>query len=254
MRRKCCQRKWEKRIVRATAHASRTTNVTLRPSWVHTRSNTVSMPRERRVICRPGTLTRMLQGVALGRRRKSNSPLISESTASPATKLYTDEQYMQRIAEQVQKLVTAKEIKDDSPKDNLLSEKAVRLGGRNQDGSGPTKSEDFFSVSGFRTHVVATAVCATGGVYTHSVSHAHFSDIFFAWRTDIAHTHGSRWLQCACHISPCHISPFSCSIRRPCCSLLGHFETTFPTLTSAPSLPNCSRSESAGLAHFLWIL
>ena len=51
---------------------------------------------------------------------------------------------MQRIAEQVQKLVTAKEIKDDSPKDNLLSEKAVRLGGRNQDGSGPTKSEDFF--------------------------------------------------------------------------------------------------------------
>ena len=30
----------------------------------------------------------------------------------------------------------------------------------------------------------------------------------------------------------------------------GHFETTFPTLTSAPSLPNCSRSESAGQAHF----
>ena len=30
----------------------------------------------------------------------------------------------------------------------------------------------------------------------------------------------------------------------------GHFETTFPTLTPAPSLPNCSRPESAGLAHF----
>ena len=30
----------------------------------------------------------------------------------------------------------------------------------------------------------------------------------------------------------------------------GHFETTFPTLTSAPSLPNSSRSESAGQAHF----
>ena len=37
-------------------------NATLRPSWVHTRSTTVSMP-EPRVICRPGTLTRVLQGV-----------------------------------------------------------------------------------------------------------------------------------------------------------------------------------------------
>ena len=40
---------------------------------------------------------------------------------------YTDEQYMQRIAEQVQKLKTTKEIlKYDSPKDNILSEKAVK--------------------------------------------------------------------------------------------------------------------------------
>ena len=45
----------------------------------------------------------------------------------PNDDTYTDEQYMQRIAEQVQKLVTTKEIlQDDSPKDNILSEKAVK--------------------------------------------------------------------------------------------------------------------------------
>ena len=38
------------------------------------------------------------------------------------------------------------------------------LGGRNQDGSGTTKTEDFF-VSGFRTHVVASSVCATESAY-----------------------------------------------------------------------------------------
>ena len=76
-----------------------------------------------------------------------------------------------------------------------------RLSERNQDGHGMTKSEDFFLNSGFRTHVVATIVCATG-VYTHSVSHAHFLCIFFlAWRTG-TNTHGSRCLQCVCHISP----------------------------------------------------
>ena len=36
-----------------------------------------------------------------------------------------------------------------------------RPGGSHQDGNGMTKSEDFFLVSGFRTHVVATTVCAT---------------------------------------------------------------------------------------------
>ena len=30
----------------------------------------------------------------------------------------------------------------------------------------------------------------------------------------------------------------------------GHFETTFPTLTTTTFLPNCSRPESAGQAHF----
>ena len=45
-------------------------------------------------------------------------------------------------------------------------------------------------------------------------------------------------------ISP---SPLSCSIRLLLLFPHGHFETTF---LSAQSLPNCSRSESAGQAHF----
>ena len=51
-----------------------------------------------------------------------------------------------------------------------------RLGGRNKDGSGTTKSEDFFFflVSGFRTHVVATTVCATGDVHTLRVARTFF--------------------------------------------------------------------------------
>ena len=44
-------------------------------------------------------------------------------------------------------------------------------------------------------------------VYTHSVSHAHFSDLFLAWRQDIACTHGSGCSQCACHVSPSHLLP-----------------------------------------------
>ena len=66
----------------------------------------------------------MLQGVAFGRRRKLNSLLISESTAPPKDETFTDEQYMQNKSK---KLETTKEIlKDDSPKDNILSEKAVK--------------------------------------------------------------------------------------------------------------------------------
>ena len=95
-------------------------------------------------------------------------------------------------------------------------------------------------------YVVATAVCATVCVHTHSVSHAHFSDTFSLRGVQTSHTHGSRCLQCACHTSPSH--PLHSHVSST--SLLfphGHFNTSFP---SAPSLPNCSRSVSAGPAHF----
>ena len=58
-----------------------------------------------------------------------------------------------------------------------------------------------------------------------------------------------RGLQCACHISPSH--PLHAHVSSA--FLLfpdGYFETTLSTLTSALSLPSCSRSESAGQAHF----
>ena len=42
--------------------------------------------------------------------------------------------------------------------------------GRNQDGHGMTKSKDFFLDSGFGTHIVATAVCATGSAQTLHVA------------------------------------------------------------------------------------
>ena len=99
----------------------------------------------------------------------------------------------------------------------------------------------------FRTHVVATTVCATVGVHTHSCR----TQIFFAWRTDIAHTHGSSVCQKVCCMCMSHIfvspSPLSCFIRRPCCSR---------TVTSTPpSRPHRLRravphTKSAGQAHF----
>ena len=67
---------------------------------------------------------------------------------------------------------------------------------------------------------------------THSVSHAHFSDTF-----------SLRGVQ----TSSARITLSILMFHPP--SLLfphGHFDSSFP---SAPSLPNCSRSESAGLAH-----
>ena len=86
---------------------------------------------------------------------------------------------------------------------------ATSLGGRNQDGHRVMKSEGYFFRLRFRTHVVATAVCATGGCTHTLLSHAHFFwHIFVAWRTNIAYTHGSRCVQCACRTSP---SRFVCS-------------------------------------------
>ena len=61
--------------------------VTLRPSWVHTRSNTVSMPRETESNLQAWNSDPNASGSGIWPRRESNSLLISESTASPTTKL-----------------------------------------------------------------------------------------------------------------------------------------------------------------------
>ena len=84
--------------------------VTRRPSWVHTRSNTVSMPRE----------------TESNLQAWNSNPKSSESRTWPKEDIeqcidlrfdgisndetYKDEQYMQRIAERVQKLVATKEF------------------------------------------------------------------------------------------------------------------------------------------------
>ena len=87
-------------------------------------------------------------------------------------------------------------------------------------------------------------------LYTHSVSHAHFPDTFSLRGV---HTSRTRMAQgvCSAHVISLHLTLSILMFHPP--SLLfpdGHLETTFPTLASAPSLPNCSRSESAGPAHF----
>ena len=116
-----------------------------------------------------------------------------------------------------------------------------RPGGRNQDGSGTTKSRDFFLVSGF-----GQLLCVRRGVCTHSVSHAHFSDTF---SLRVAQTSRTRMAQgvCSVHVISLHLT-FSLLMFHPPSLLFphGHFDS-FP---SAPSLANCSRFESAGLPHF----
>ena len=56
---------------------------------------------------------------------------------------------------------------------------------------------------------------------------------------------------CSAHVIFLHLT-FSILMFHPPSLLVpdGHFETTFPPLTSAPSLPNFTRSESADQAHF----
>ena len=101
--------------------------LTLRPSWIYERSNTVSIPRETE-----SNLQAWIYNPKSSESRKWPKEDIEQSIdlrvdSIPNDETYKDEQYMQRIAEQVQKLVVTKEIfKDDSPKDNILREKDVK--------------------------------------------------------------------------------------------------------------------------------
>ena len=101
--------------------------VTLRPSWVHERSKTVSIPRETE-----SNLQTWDSNPNSSESRKWPKEDIELSIdlsvdGIPNDETYKDEQYMQRIPEQVQKLVITKEIvKDNSPKDNIPSEKTAK--------------------------------------------------------------------------------------------------------------------------------
>ena len=91
-------------------------------------------------------------------------------------------------------------------------------------------------------HTVATTVCATGGVHTLCVARTFFWLIFLVWRTDISRTRMAQGV-CSAHVISLHLTLSILMFHPP--SLLfpdGHFETTFPTLTSAPSLPGRSHA------------
>ena len=94
-----------------------------------------------------------------------------------------------------------------------------RLGGRNQDGHGMTKSEDFFFFEKLRISCPRSGnYCVCDGVCTHTPCRTH---IFFALFPCVTYRHEHAWLKvfavCMSYlsISP---SPFSCFIRRLCCS------------------------------------
>ena len=109
-----------------------------------------------------------------------------------------------------------------------------------------TKSEDFFFDSRCRTHVVATTVCATGCVHTHSVSHAHFLCSFSLRDVQTSRTRMAQGV-CSAHVISLHRALSVLVFHPP--SLLfphGHFNTTFP---SAPSSSSITRPKSAGQAH-----
>ena len=133
----------------------------------------------------------------------------------------------------------------------MIGEKQIggpRPGGKNQDGHGMTKSEDFFFLdSGFRSHVAATTVCATE-VHTLRVARTPFWHSFIVWRTDIAHAHGSRCLQCARHISPSqrlHSHVSSAVLAFPARSLRDHV----PVYTIFDELYPARKRGSYALPH-----
>ena len=107
----------------------------------------------------------------------------------------------------------------------------------------------FFSLT--ISHPRSGNYCVSDGVCAHTPCRTRTLLTHFPC---VAHRHRAHaWLKVfAVRMSYLSISPSPFSgFMAP--SLLfpnDHFETTLPTLTSAPSLPNCSRSESAGLAHF----
>ena len=69
----------------------------------------------------------MLQGVALGRKRKSNNLLLSESTASPTTRRTRTSSTCKESQNKFKNLCLRKKfLKDDSPKDNILSDQAAK--------------------------------------------------------------------------------------------------------------------------------
>ena len=95
-------------------------------------------------------------------------------------------------------------------------------------------------------HQVALNYCVCDGC-THTPCCTHIFFALFSLRDVQTRTRMAQGV-CSAHVISLHLTLSILMFHPP--SLLfphGHFDTSFP---SAPSLPNCSRSESAGQAHF----
>ena len=126
-RRKSCHRKWKERLVRQTTYSSKRTNVTLRASWVHARSRDLRDPRETESKLQTWSSNPTSSGSRTWPKEEIEQSIDLRVDGIPNDETYKDEQYMQRIADQVQKLVnTERFIKNDSPEDNILSEQAAK--------------------------------------------------------------------------------------------------------------------------------
>ena len=101
--------------------------VTLRPSWVHEKSKNASMPQETESILQTGNYDPNSSGSRNWSKEEFEQSVDLRVDGILNDETYKDEQYMHKIAEQVRKLVTTENaLKDDSPKDNIPSEKAAK--------------------------------------------------------------------------------------------------------------------------------
>ena len=101
--------------------------VSLRPSWVYARSKNASMPREIESKLRTWSFKPNSSRSRNWPKEEFEQSIDLRVDGIPNDETKKDEQYMQRIAEQVPKLATMERIlKDDWPKDNKLSGKASK--------------------------------------------------------------------------------------------------------------------------------
>ena len=89
-------------------------NVTLRPSWIHMRSNTVSVPRETESNVQAWSSDPNASGSRTWPKGEIEQSIDLRVDGITNDEIYKDEQYTQRIAEQVQKLVTTKNFSKTS--------------------------------------------------------------------------------------------------------------------------------------------
>ena len=121
-----------------------------------------------------------------------------------------------------------------------------RPGGRNQDGNGMTKSEDFLLTEDFAP-TLWQLLCVRRVMHTHSVSHAHFSDTVSVRDVQTSRKRMAQGV-CSAHVTSLHLALSILMFHPP--SLLfphGHCETTFPSALSSSS---CTRPERGVQVHF----